>query len=196
MTDKEVGNIFLLAMANFPHLQEKNMKPTLMLWKEMLTDLPYAVALPGMKKLLSTAKFFPSIAEIREACTAMTEPRQLTHDEAWRMVLDAVSKYSSYKELEGLASLPPMVRDVARNIGWREICMSEQPDVIRGQFRQAWEAHSAREKEMRVLPSDVRVLVGNLGDILKLPEGDKPYKTSVQGKTVKIDLAIEGGGSE
>jgi hypothetical protein len=44
--------------------------------------------------------------------------------------------------------------------------MSEEPDIIRAQFRKAFEAYTQREREMAVLPEQVRQLIGGVTKML------------------------------
>lgn len=159
MTNKEIANLLALALANFPHMQNMDMRPTAVLWEKMLHDIPYTVAEKALLKVLATCKYFPNVAEIREAAAALTMPRHPTASEAWAAVQEAIWKYSSYREKEALESLPPVVAKVVKEIGWREICLSENPDVIRGQFRRAYETEVTRYNEMAALPADIRGLI-------------------------------------
>jgi len=70
MTRKEIGQLIELAAANFPHIQNKDLKPTAMLWGEVLADIPFDRARAGVIEILLTAKYFPNMAEIREASNA------------------------------------------------------------------------------------------------------------------------------
>ena len=171
MNPDQVSFLLALAVANFPTLQEKDMGPTLVLWQEMLSDIPFEVAKAAIKKVLATIKYFPTVAEIREACSQITNPRQLTYDEAWALIIGAISRYGYYREAEGLTSLPLIVQQVVKNIGWQEVCTCEEPDVIRGQFRRAWEVRLAREREENMLPAEIRLIINKAAaGVKRLPE--------------------------
>ena len=175
MTPQEINQLLKITTANYPNMQERDLKPTAELWLLMLTDIPFEVAKKAVIKVLSTAKFFPTIAEIREAAVMITQPYIPSAPEAWGQVIKAVKNYGFYRELEALESLPPSVAKTVRQIGWRDICHSEEPDVIRGQFRRAWEAQTTRDKELAVIPNDIRNLITSttkqLGSGLKLVSG-------------------------
>lgn len=77
---------------------------------------------------------------------------------AWSLVLDAVRRFgytdinAAMAWLEGHGRL---VADLARRVGWRDICMSEEPGVIRGQARRIYEslvAQTTRDLTLRGLP--------------------------------------------
>lgn len=159
MNLKEALKLVGWATANFPQLQERNMRPTAELWARMLADVSYATAEKALIKVLATARYFPAVAEIREAVADLTIGRPMTALEAWGLVCHAIQQHGSYREQEALDSLPPDVAAVVRRFGWKELCLSEEPGVIRGQFRRAWEEQSARWKEEAALPPQLAELI-------------------------------------
>lgn len=176
MTANEVKKLLAWAVANFPQLQERDMRPTAELWARMLADVPYEVAEKALMKVLATAKYFPTVAEMREAVAELTSPQVPDAMDAWGEVVRAIRNYGYYRQEEALASLSPITRKVVENIGWQEICLSEEPDVIRGQFRMAYEVYAKRVKTEAVLPADVKdaiaTIAGNM-DMQKRLESPK-----------------------
>lgn len=167
MTNKEIASLLAMATANFPHVAEKDMSNTATLWKEMLSDIPFDVAKAAIVKVLATAKFWPTVAEIRESASQLTNPQILTPAEAWGLVVQANDMYGYYRPIEGMESLPPLVQTAVRAMGgFRDICMSENPGVTRGQFMKIFEQYAAREKEMAVLPESVREMIGGVVKLL------------------------------
>lgn len=168
MKEDQVGSLLALAVANFPHLQDKDMGPTVALWTEMLSDMPFATAKTALIKVLATAKFWPTVAEIREAAVSITNPTMLTPAEAWGQVIRAVKDYGYYRPTEGIATLDPTVRKAVKAFGgFVEICMTENIDVVRAQFMRVYEQCASREKEIAVLPESVKTFIG--GVVKSLP---------------------------
>ena len=93
MTKQEIGALLALATANFPSMQEKDMRPTANLWSEMLSDIPFDIAKAALIKVLATARFWPTVAEIREAAASIVNPGILTPAEAWGRVIKAVQEF-------------------------------------------------------------------------------------------------------
>lgn len=172
MNRKEIINLLAIATANFPSMQERDMKPTAVLWENALSDITYDVAEKALLKVLSTSKFFPTIAEIREAAAQITQPRQMDAIEAWGLIVDAIRKYGFYREKEAMESLPEDVAQMAKRFTWRELCLSENPDTLRAQFRMAWEAQSKRKKEIQALPQEIREAIEGLTEKMKMIGGD------------------------
>ena len=95
MTLQEVKKLLTLTVANFPSLQEKDLRSTALLWQKMLGDIPYDVAEKALIMVLTKAKYFPTVAEIREAAAELQFGRPMAADEAWGLVLDAIRHYLS-----------------------------------------------------------------------------------------------------
>jgi hypothetical protein len=159
MTQKEIANLVGLATANFPNMQDKDMRPTANLWLKLLGDIPYEIAENALLKVLSTAKYFPTVAEIREAAISLTTQETPSAIEGWGELMVAVRRHGYYGAEAALDSLSPITRKVAEMIGWAEICHCEEIDVLRGQFRMAYEQYAKREKEAQVLLPELRGLL-------------------------------------
>lgn len=159
MNREETAKLVMAAVAFFPHLQDKDMGPTVVGWSTMLNDVDYPTAEKALQKVLATAKFFPTIAEIREAIVELTQPSTGSWLDAWGEVRRAISNHGYNHPKEALESMTPLTAYVVRCIGWMDICTSEEPEVIRGQFRMAYEQNAKRKKEMAVLPEGLRILI-------------------------------------
>lgn len=172
MNRKEIINLLAIATANFPNMQERDMKPTAILWEKSLSDIDYQTAEKALLKVLSTSKFFPTIAEFREAIADITQPRPLDAMEAWGLIGEAIRKYGFYRQSEAMQSLPEDVRSMVKRFTWRELCLSENVETLRAQFRMAWDIHSKRKKELNALPGEIRTLLEFNTNHLRLGEGN------------------------
>ena len=170
MNKAEVAKLLAFVTAVYPNINIKN--GTVEAWHEMLKDLPFNVALAATKKVIGEQEIpcVPAIGKIRAAATQLTTPQLPTSGEAWGEVKEAIRKYGFYRELEAMENLSPPVKQVVKWMGWREICMSEEPDIVRAQFRKAYESQCSREKEMSQMPADVRQLISNV--VKALPSAD------------------------
>lgn len=164
MDKQEVTRLLMLAASNFPSLQEKDLRPTAVLWEKMLSDLPYQQAEMALIRVLSSAKFFPTVADIREAVVSNNNAGQLNHVEAWEEAQRAVRNYGTYREAEALASLSPETRKVIKGIGWKSFCGSEDAEILRGQFRMMFETMQSRSNEEAKLPQGLREMISVIGD--------------------------------
>lgn len=156
MNSKEALNLVGVALANYPNMQEKDMRPTAALWARMLADIPYQVGEKALLYVLSTARFFPTIADILAAVTKVTSPEQLTPAEAWGEVELAIRRHGLYGEAQAIDEMAPEAGRVAKMMGWQDICQSENLGVVRGQFLRMFDAQKKRDEEHAALPAAVK----------------------------------------
>jgi hypothetical protein len=116
------------------------------LWFRELCDIPYAVAEMALRKWVATNKWSPSIADIREMTSNIVNGEQMTWGEAWEKALNAVRRHGSYGQREALASLDPLTRRCVENIGYMDICMSENIMVERAHFQKIFEIYAQRQQ--------------------------------------------------
>ena len=94
--------------------------------------------------------------------------------EAWGEVEKKIRWYGYYREVEALENMTPQVAKVVRYIGWRNICLSEEPSVIRGQFLKMYQQVAESEQKERLLPLNLRDDIKRISDaraINQLEEG-------------------------
>jgi len=166
MTKGEVAKLLAVLAASYPKFEVDDLK--VQVWHEMLGDLDYATANMAVKKLILENTFPPSIAEVRIAAAEIMNPDVMTAAEAWGEVERAVRTYGSYQETEALASLPPRVAKVVRLIGWREICLNEEPGVVRGQFLKMYQQVQERDRREMLLPADLRQEIQRLAGMMDM----------------------------
>ncbi len=155
---KKTETIQLLAVisAAYPNMQVT--EATVSIWHELLEDLDFNVALAAVKKLILESPYPPAISDVRKrAMEIMTPPEEkIDAAEAWGEVEQAIRYFGSYREVEALASMSPRVAKVVRWIGWREICLSEEPGVVRGQFLKMYQQVAEREQKEKLLPKNLQ----------------------------------------
>lgn len=157
MTNKETRCLLALAMANWPLIQDKsfNVETTAALWCKILGHLPYADAEAGLAKVLLTARYFPTVAEVLEAANSV-KPRPdgaPPAEEAWDEVCRNLNPYA-IPEWSHEA-----IRVTVRRLGGiRNLCESENHAADRAHFFKLYDLHLNRENE-RILNSQVAALV-------------------------------------
>ena len=120
------------------------------LWYEMLKDIEDDVFEKAIIKLMCNEKFAPNIHIIRTYCAEVAAPIQVDDTEGWGLVMQSVRNYGYMRAEEALQSLPQPVKEAVMRIGgFRMICESDEPDVIRGQFNRAMAAINTRDRSER-----------------------------------------------
>lgn len=175
MKPKEVVELLVIITAAYPNMQIS--EAMVKLWHELLEDIDFNLAKTAVKKLILESPYPPTIADIRKHVMEITTPPEDRIDaaEAWGEVLRAIRHHGYYCEKEALESMSPRTAKVVRYMGWREICLSEDIDVVRGQFIKMYNAVAEREKQERLLPAalkeDIQKLASKMN--LKMIEGER-----------------------
>ena len=132
------------------------------LWFNQLQDIPYKLAEVTLNKWVATNKWSPSIADIREQALGITQGAAKDWGEAWREVLRAINIYGSYQELEALESMDETTKRVVERLGFRNICLSEDIQVDRANFRMIYEQEIQRAKEDAQIPPKLKELMASM----------------------------------
>jgi len=155
-SEEEFLQVFELLSVAYPHFSpvtgdEARGRPgTIDAYREALADLPFFLLRAAAVKCLADCKFFPTVAELRTAAASITAFSQRSGVEAWG---DVMAKVREHGYLRQPKFADDQVAAVVRALGWEEICMSEEPMVMRAHFIKAYEQVQQREREnARQLP--------------------------------------------
>lgn len=146
MDKREFG---LLASALRTYYPKENILPNkeaMQLWYRELQDIPFPVAEAALRKWVSTNKWSPSIAEVRETAATIQHGELPDWDEAWEQVCKAIRKFGFYEPRKALESLDPLARQCVDRLGFRNLCVSENPVADRANFRDCYKVLLHREQ--------------------------------------------------
>lgn len=166
--DKKEFAIFASALRTY--FPRENILPNdqaMTLWYEQLKDIPYNVAEKTLNKWVASNKWSPSIADIREQAINITQGNIEGWGEAWEDVLRAIRRYGSYKEEEALESLDEVTRRAVKNIGYRNLCLSEEIQIDRANFRMIYENMQERVAQERLIPEQLREAIASITNKLE-----------------------------
>lgn len=153
MNRSETFKILTMLEVAYEKFDATSNEVKLELWHDLLSDLDYQLALTVVKKHIAEEHFPPTIASIRKNVADIKMPvTQMTADQGWGEVIRAIKKHGIYQEAEALASMSPMVAQIAKNMSWREICLSENQMADRAHFIKMFEAKQRRAKQQAMLP--------------------------------------------
>lgn len=158
MTKQEVAKLLAFISAVYPNVDLRD--GTVEAWHELLGDIPFDLALAATKKVLSEQEIpgLPAVGKIRQAVAAMMTSDMPSAAQAWGMVVEAIKRYGYYRQDEALEALPERVSEAVRCIGWQELCLSTEPEIVRAQLMRIYEQYAAKEKQEYSIPADVRAL--------------------------------------
>lgn len=66
-------------------------------------------------------------------------------------VYRCVTPQGTNRQYEAELHLDPEVWAILKHMGYKDVCESDNPDVVRGQFMRAWDSHNKEEYEKRVI---------------------------------------------
>ena len=120
-------------------------------WYTMLADLDYNACLVAIKEHMSTCRFAPSIAELRERCSNVTSVPVQSWGDAWEDVISAIRFCGMYREEEALQRMDAITRQCVKRLGFQNLCTSENITADRANFRMIYEQEQKAQKELRQL---------------------------------------------
>ncbi|MDD6127621.1 MAG: hypothetical protein PUB60_05680 [Veillonellaceae bacterium] len=170
--------LLMLTKKTFP--ESKVDAQSLILYTAALDDLTYPQVKAGVLKLLNTAKFFPRIADIREAAEQMVA--HVKHEgkpdagEAWGEVIKFL-KARSPCDGRPYPWPCPEIEEAAKRIGLSSLFALEMKDepIVRAQFMKIYEkllasAHDKAVMELaaRKMGRDIKGLVQGVAEVRQI----------------------------
>ena len=172
MNKLETTKLFALISSLYPREAAfaNASRDTINAWTLMLEDVPFSVAQAGLQAHVSTSPFPPSIAEIK-GWAARLDKQYMDASQAWGIARKAISKYGYHNKIKAKENTPTDVWTVMERMGYEDMCLSENPDVIRGQFTRLWDARLKQQHETDRLPPAVRNTIAQLKSGMMLEGG-------------------------
>lgn len=177
MNKEEFAVFAMLLKTAYPRVDVLPNKQAMEMWYRMLRHIPYNTAEVMLQKWIGTNKWPPTIAEILDAASKLTYGEAPDWSEGWAEVQKAISRYGYMGEEEAYDSFSPITAKVVGRLGFRNLCMSENPVADRANFRTCYEVISKREQEDRNLPPELKEVINNMlggQDALSLPDTGEP----------------------
>lgn len=147
MNVNEFGSIASAMKAAYPNANLMPDNRAKEVWYTMLSDLDYSICLAALKEHISLNKFAPSISEIREKYAGIITGEEKDWGAAWKDVLYAIRRWGMYREREAMDSLDNGARQCVGRLGFKNLCLSEDLNIDRANFRMIYEQVSTRRKE-------------------------------------------------
>ena len=152
---------------------------TLHAYWHCLKDLDHEVWQTAVVAAAASHEFhtLPPVAALRKAAQRARQGVPLTWEEgfsiACRAIRQAGGEYATAEDRQRvLGQMPGLLGELAGRM-WLTICHSDEPTILRAQWRQAWEAAEERGLEIDRLPPSVRPkrVAVDLGGLFRMPKG-------------------------
>ena len=126
-------------------------KPTLRIYLAELADIDDGLLMAATLEVIRLSKFFPTIAEIRDATIRVDPGSQLCPkiDKAWTEVLTAARELG--RQLQPDWSHPAIMEALQSAGGYRSVCDSTMPGVVESRFREAYKRIEAEHHRSLML---------------------------------------------
>ena len=170
MTRKEFGILAKTIKTFYPDKNILTTNEELELWYEMLNDIPYEVAVASVKKWVSLNKWCPTVAGIRELSSEFISEKLDESGEAWELVLKAVRNFGQYRTTEALDSLPPLVSKVVKQVGFKDICLSQKIGVERSAFCNLYMTELEKMRRENILSKELKTEINQMSSVLRISE--------------------------
>ena len=160
---KQEFSAFVMAMRTY--YSKENILPNqqaMELWFQELQDIPYEVAQAGLRQWVATNKWSPSIAEIRDMASTVQNGVIPDWGDGWEQVIKAIRKYGMYQITEAMDSFDPITRQCVERLGFRNICLSENINTDRANFRMIYEQLQERKKKDAQLSEPLKNLISSI----------------------------------
>ena len=174
MTKQEFSKWVMALKTYYPREQLLPNAQAIELWFQELQDIPMQVAEAALRKWVSTSKWSPTIAEIREMCVDVKRGDAPDWSEGWYKVNMAIQRYGRYRPAEAMASLDPITRKAVKCLGFGNLCDTEDIGYYTRRFQQIFETEAKRQQMRLQLPMELQDVIGQIqGEFrLRLEGGD------------------------
>ena len=178
MTKADVIGIMAILETAYPQYYAKRGNQERMeganLWAELFAADPAPVVAAAIKSIIvsSPNPFPPSIGEIKNKMHDLTTPAEMSETEAWALVSKALHNgiYGYQAEFD---KLPPTVQAAVGRAEqlreWAMMDIGEIESVVASNFMRGFKTIQKREREVALIPPDVRELLTGVSAAM-LPE--------------------------
>ena len=194
MTAQEF-NIWANALRTyFPRERLLPNKEAVQLWYEELKDIPYNVATAALREYVHQSKWSPTIADIREHVVRIRDCAPEDWGEGWKQAMTAVSKYGYCNQAEALESLSGITRETVDRIVFQQLCLSENQEADRANFRRIYEQLSERKQKEAQLPKTLKDSIRELR--LEQKANARAIEQKEQPSLIRGDIDIQSDSAE
>lgn len=172
MTREDTIKILAVLRGAYPafyrDITKQEAESTIALWMSMFDEEPYELVAAAVKAFIvgDSKGFPPSIGQVKERIRQITQPEELTEQEAWALVSKAL-RNSTYGSEEEFAKLPPEIQAVVHDPGQlKQWAMSPAEDVetvLASNFMRSYRAKQKVNREFTALPTSVKQLMISAG---------------------------------
>lgn len=197
MTREEFAKFVVPMRSYFPTNNPFTDKYAMELWYDALNDIDYKVICVALKKWVMTNKFPPTIADLRGMAAEVTGNVTPSYGEAWETLRKKIGKFGYMREeeaMEELKGIDEILWKTTKAIGWQKICVSDNQEADRANFRMIYEQEAKRADRENSVKQEVKNAENLLRKIEEhaeqknLESQEKPQIEERSGKMTEEDV--------
>lgn len=170
MTFDEFKPIAMILKTVYQRDNFLNSPEALKIWFQVLGDLSAESLTVAVRKYIETKPFPPAPADLRQIATEITTDTPSDWGHGWEQVRNAIRRHGVYDTKGALDSMDEVTRATVMRMGWQEICLSENIEIDRANFRMIYEQLAKRESERLQLSPGLQKALTDLQEQLTLTE--------------------------
>jgi hypothetical protein len=180
MNRQETIGLMALLKVNFPahasRLDKQTADQMVNLWQYQFRDDSAQTVTAAVMSLIATkhGDWFPQVADVKEAMHRVTQPQEMTEQEAWALVRKAASNSFYGQAAKEFDKLPPILQRLVGTPNqlrdWGMMDSDTFNTVVASNFQRSYRARVKSDKEYQALPADVKELIGGVSDKMMLAE--------------------------
>lgn len=176
MNQKQAISILAIIKSAYPNfykdMNDEDIKTTVELWSTMFVNDNPSVVTEAVKALICTLKYPPTIADVKEKIRLITQPEEMTEQEAWSKVRGAMSYYTAVESYNNLPDiLQKLVGSPNQLREWAQMNQEHIETVVKSNFLRSYTAKMTRERSIQALPESTKIMIEGLGEKFKMLEG-------------------------
>ena len=175
MTREEVKLILATIAEVFPkNLMTTVTAQTVNIWAQMLDDMDYKRATIALAHWIQTQKYPPTIADLRELTAVQTTTNQMTAEQAWGKLQDAIRKFGYTMPKEAAEYLGEEIWTIVNRFGYNYFCQMpvDEASTYFAHFRNAYNGEVKKQNEQARLSPSVRIALDGMKQQNRLGDGN------------------------
>jgi hypothetical protein len=177
MNRAETLKIFSVIKANygnhFKNMPIADANAKVELWAEMFADVEYGLVGAAVKSYIAsdTSGHPPNVGQINELIRKLTQPEEMTEQEAVHLILKAASNgyYGAEQEFE---KLPPVLQRLVGHPSqlrtWAMMDETELQTVVASNLMRSYRVIAKNEETKAMLPNSIKNLLEQASDRMRI----------------------------
>lgn len=143
MTDEQISRILAILKSVWP--AHPVLEETMIAWRWALEDVPYALVEDAVRRWIKGGnQFFPTPSQLLKTIAVNRVAADLIPEAAWVEVTEQARRVGygrrtvfhngESRALPGPVFSRPLIERAVESVGWKNICQSDEPTIVRAQF--------------------------------------------------------------